>query len=115
MYLLNLLNFIAINHNLFKDTGQEPKKLYGEAQNCCETAFKFGFIFDKLNERYLHSVKKTQTDAEYRRILQHVGNMQKERDSLANPNQLRLKVLVDEEWRKKLFLTRKNPIFLGEN
>ncbi len=91
------------------------KKLYGEAQNCCETAFKFGFIFDKLNERYLHSVKKTQTDAEYRRILQHVGNMQKERDSLANPNQLRLKVLVDEEWRKKLFLTRKNPIFLGEN
>ena len=27
LYLLNLLNFIIINHNLEKDNGQEPLKI----------------------------------------------------------------------------------------
>lgn len=90
------------------------KKLFKEAQNCCDLAFKFGFIFDELFEKYLYCAEKSQTAEEYRHIKERIREMRDERISLSKPNQLRLKVLVDETWRKKLFLTRKNPIFLGD-
>lgn len=86
---------------------------YAEAKSCCSLAFKFGFCFDELYDKFLFCAKKTVSSAEYRKVSAVIENKRNERQELSQGNQLRLKVLVDEEWRRKLFLTRKNPVYLG--
>lgn len=90
------------------------KKLFAEACDCCSAAFKFGFHFDELYEIYLTCAKKIiKTAEDYNILCAETDKKARERSQLSKANQQRLKMLVSEEWCKKMFLTRKNPVFLG--
>lgn len=90
------------------------QKRYKEALDCCQTAFRFGYYFEELFERRLECYKKTVNKNEFNKILTSFEESKNKRKENDKANQARLKFLVDEEWRRKLYLTRKLPIFNGE-
>lgn len=87
------------------------QRLYKEALHCCRTAFGFGYCFEELFDRFLECRKKIDSEGGFKEYLAKHEKNKKDRAESLKGNQLRLRVLVDEEWRRKLFLTRKLPVF----
>lgn len=90
------------------------QKLYQEALACCQQAFAFGYCFEELFDRCLQCHEKIDSKNEFKKYAALHEEKKHKRMEEYKGNQARLKFLVDEEWRRKLYLTRKLPIFNTE-
>lgn len=87
------------------------QKKYKEALDCCTLAFRFNYNLEEIFDRYLECYKKVSGESSYAKFAALHEENKRRRMEEYKGNLARLKFLVDEEWRKKLYLTRKLPVF----
>ena len=86
------------------------QKKYQEALDCCTLALRFNYNLEEIFDRYLECRKKIASESVYTKLAAAHEEKKMRRREEYKGNQARLKFLVDEEWRRKLYLTRKLPI-----
>lgn len=90
------------------------QKLYEDALAVCQLALSFRYFFPEIYDRQLECYKKMLNSAEARQLVKEFAQLKEMRNKGKLKNQERLKLLDDEEWRRKFYLTRKLPIFSEE-
>lgn len=86
------------------------QKYYEKALECCNTALSYRYFFDEMYDRQLECYKKILKNNDVQQVVNEFNVLKEMRIKSKWKNQERLKLLDDNEWRRKFYWTRKLPI-----